>query len=123
MTDTSSSSYKIKPLNGVATYPTWAIKLMDILNEVGLYEYVFSSKTGKPVLTPASTRTIPGATTDAPSTTQTIPGITQADIDDWETKQHKALSIICLRVADAPMAYIQTSTTGIDAWTKLQDIY
>jgi hypothetical protein len=73
---------------------------MDILNEAGLYEYVFSSKTNKPLITSAGTRTIPGATSDAPSTTETIPTITQADIDNWETKQCKALSIICFRVAD-----------------------
>jgi hypothetical protein len=102
----SSSSYKIKPLDGAATYPTWSIKLMDILTEAGLYEYVFGSKTYRPVLAPQRTVTIPGNTPDAPTTTQTIPAVTEADIEDWETKQRKALSTIRLRVGDAPMVYV-----------------
>jgi hypothetical protein len=83
----SPSSYKIKPLDGASTYPTWSIKLMDILTEADLYEYVFGSKTSRPIITPQREVTVPGNTPNAPSTKKIIPAVTESDLEDWNSKQ------------------------------------
>jgi hypothetical protein len=74
--------------------------------------------------TPAATNTTSStATKGAGQSTSTTAVITQADVDDWTSKQKKALSHIRLRVGDGPMAYIRNTATGAEAWETLESIY
>jgi hypothetical protein len=44
----NSHAYKIKLLDGATSYPSWAIKMMDILTDQELDIYVTGSKCDKP---------------------------------------------------------------------------
>ncbi|KAJ6550637.1 hypothetical protein DFH09DRAFT_925831, partial [Mycena vulgaris] len=44
-------------------------------------------------------------------------------IAEWDSKDRKALSQICLRVADDPLVYITDATTSKAAWDTLADTY
>ena len=67
-TNGSLNVYQIEPLKGVGNYAVWKIKMMDILTDQGLWEYVD-----------------PGT---APSDTNQKPA--------WEKKDRTALSMIRL---------------------------
>lgn len=77
MSDDSTSSYRIEPLNG-DNYHTWRIQMMDILAELELWEYVN------------------GATT--------MP-VDAAQQPAWRKKDAKALRAIRLRVAKDVLVY------------------
>ena len=76
-TNGSSNVYWIEPLKGTDNYTVWKIKMMDILTDQGLWEYVD-----------------PGM---APSDTNQKPA--------WEKKDRTALSTIRLQVADKLVVY------------------
>ncbi|KAF7371628.1 polyprotein [Mycena venus] len=101
----SSNAYRIKPLEGAQGYPTWATKIMDILTELNYDKYITRSCCDKPII---------------PNQTDTA---AIAALTEWERKQRKALTVVCLRVAEGPMAYIQRAITGVEAWNKLQSVY
>ncbi|KAF7371743.1 hypothetical protein MVEN_00030800 [Mycena venus] len=101
----SSNAYRIEPLEGAQGYPTWATKIMDILTELDYDEYITGSHCEKPI--------VPNQTGTAAI----------AALTEWERKQCKSLTVIRLRVAQGPMAYIQRATTGVEAWNKLQSVY
>jgi Domain of unknown function (DUF4219) len=47
MSDTTGSTtnvYRIEPLKGAENYAVWKIKMMDILTDQGLWEYVSGTK-------------------------------------------------------------------------------
>ena len=101
MSDSSNShAYKIKLLDGATSYPSWAIKMMDILTDQELDIYVTGSKRDKPADTAK-----------------------REDKEAWERGTRKALSSIRLRVGEGPMAYIRRATNAKEAWEKLQSIY
>ena len=101
MSDSSNShAYKIKLLDGAASYPSWQTKMMDILTDQDMDKYVTGSQADKPTGT-----------------------VKPEDMEKWERGTRKALSSIRLRVGEAPMAYIRRSTTAKEAWNKLQSIY
>src|SRR5579859_2903306 len=101
MSDSNNShAYKIKLLDGAASYPSWATKMLDILTDQDMDKYVTGSQANK------------------------LTGTVEAgDIEKWERGQCKALSSIRLRVGESPMAYIRRATTAKEAWEKLQSIY
>ena len=76
-TNGSSNVYWIEPLKGTDNYTVWKIKMMDILTDQGLWEYVD-----------------PGM---APSDTNQKPA--------WEKKDRTALSTIRSQVADKLLVY------------------
>ncbi|CDO74218.1 hypothetical protein BN946_scf184718.g2 [Trametes cinnabarina] len=91
MTDDSSSSYRIEPLNG-DNYHTWRIQMMDILAKLELWEYV------------AGTTSLPTDPSQQPA---------------WRKKDAKALRAIRLRVAKDVLVYTQDATTSKEAWDTL----
>ena len=49
MSDSSNShAYKIKLLNGAASYPSWSTKMMDILTDQDMDKYVTGPKSDRP---------------------------------------------------------------------------
>src|ERR1700678_4181667 len=101
MSDSSNShAYKIKLLDGAASYPSWATKMMDILTDQDMDKYVTGPQSARPTDT-----------------------VTVEDMAKWERGSRKALSSIRLRVGESPMAYIRRATTAKEAWDKLQSIY
>lgn len=101
MSDSNNShAYKIKLLDGAASYTSWAVKMMDILTDQDMDKYITGPLSVKPT----------GTTTPE-------------EMDKWERGTRKALSSIRLRVGESPMAYIRRSTEAKEAWDKLQSIY
>ena len=90
----SSNVYRIEPLKGADNYAVWKIKMMDILTDQGLWEYVD-----------------PGT---APSDTNQKPA--------WEKKDRTALSTIRLRVADKLLVYVASAKSSKDAWDTLKGL-
>ncbi|KAJ7648161.1 hypothetical protein B0H17DRAFT_1148121 [Mycena rosella] len=99
----SNSAYLIKQLEGAQGYSAWATKMIDILTDQDMDDYVTGIKTRAPVARDEA---------DASEI---------AALADWRKKQRKALSAIRLGVAEGPMAYIQNATTAVNAW-KSEDI-
>ena len=93
-TNGSSNVYQIEPLKGADNYAVWKIKMMDILTDQGLWEYVD-----------------PGT---APSDTNQKPA--------WEKKDRTALSTIRLWVADKLLVYIASSKSSKEAWDSLKGL-
>ncbi|CAK5269961.1 unnamed protein product [Mycena citricolor] len=100
---TDNSAYRIKPLENAESYSSWSTKMINILMDQDLDDYVIGSKQTQP--------TVSSDTAGA------------VVMEGWKKKQRKALSAIRLRVGDGPMAYIQACTTGINAWVRLQRVY
>ncbi len=92
----SHSVYKIDPLKGAENYPTWKIKMIDILTDLDLIEYA------------DGTKKVPA---DAAAKTT------------WSKSDRKALSTIRLRVSDGPLVYISGLKTSAEAWKALKDMY
>ena len=82
MSDSTTSAYRIQHLTGEDNYPTWAIKMMDILTDLGLLEYVLGTN-----IKPVHTLNSAGAVVD-PN------GTKAAEIAAWEKKDRQALSQI-----------------------------
>lgn len=101
----SNSAYRIKQLEDARGYSAWATKMIDVLTDQDLDDYVIGSKTAEP-------------TVGENASAQAV-----AAHAEWKKKQRKALSAIRLRVGDGPMAYIQMATTAVDARTKLARVY
>ena len=93
-TNGSSNVYWIEPLKGVDNYMVWKIKMMDILTDQGLWEYLD-----------------PGM---APSDTNQKPA--------WEKKDRMALLTIRLRVADKLLVYVASSKSSKEAWDSLKGL-
>lgn len=92
----STSVYRIDPLKGPDHYPTWKIKMTDILTDLGLWEYVSGDLK---------------APTDADQ------------LAAWKKKDRQALSTIRLRVADETIVYIASATTSKGAWDTLKHTF
>ena len=90
MSDTTGSTtnvYRIEPLKGAENYAVWKIKMMDILTDQGLWEYVSGT-----------------APTDLDK------------IDAWNKKDRTALSTIRLCIADKLLVYVASVKTAKTAW-------
>jgi hypothetical protein len=111
MSDVTTSAYRIQHLLGEENYPTWAVKLTDILTDQGLIDYVLGI-----IPCPQHTFSAAGTIID-PQGTQA------AAILAWERKDRQALSQIRLRVSDDPLVYITDTTTSSSAWRTLADMY
>ena len=92
----SQSVYRIDPLKGPENYPTWKIKMIDILTDLGLIDYADGSLKAQ---------------------------AEAALVADWKKSDRKALSTIRLQVSDGPLVYIAGSKTSAEAWKALKDMY
>ncbi|OJT11738.1 Retrovirus-related Pol polyprotein from transposon TNT 1-94, partial [Trametes pubescens] len=95
MSDDSSSSYRIEPLNG-DNYHTWRIQMQDILAELELWEYV------------SGNNTLPANTTQQSA---------------WCKKDAKALRAIRLRIAKDVLVYAQDAKTSKEVWDTLAETF
>ena len=93
---TSSGSYRIEPLKGEVNYQTWKVQMMDILNELELWEYVDGSKP------------FPDDKTQQPG---------------WKKKDAKALRAIRLRLANDIISDVRDAETAKEAWDSLAQTY
>ncbi|KAJ8501830.1 hypothetical protein ONZ51_g377 [Trametes cubensis] len=95
MTDNSSSSYRIEPLNG-NNYHTWIIQMANILTKLELWEYVTGTCTllADPAQQPV-----------------------------WHKKDVKALCAIRLCVAKDVLVYAQDVKTSKVAWDTLAETF
>src|SRR3954463_14062378 len=93
-----TTSYQIDPLKGIENYATWKIKIIDILDDMGLSEHIEG-------LIPA------------PQSASTSSGklVSQSKDADWDSKDRKALSAIRLRVVDTMLVYITNIKAAGDA--------
>lgn len=73
MSDSTTSAYHIQHLLGEDNYRTWSVKLMDILTDQGLVDYVTGG-----IPRPVHTLNAAGTIVD--------PNGTQATISEWERK-------------------------------------
>src|SRR3954468_18283208 len=111
MSSTSgTTSYRIDPLKGIKNYATWKIKIIDILDDMGLSEHIEG-----PLPTPSP----------APQSASTSSGklVSQSKSVDWDSKDRKALTAIRLRVADTMLVYVANVKTAGDAWRILRDLF
>ena len=99
MSDASTSAYRIQHLQGEENYQTWAVKITDILSDLGLDDYA-KGRIPKP---------------NAPDT--------DSAVIEWSRKDRQALSAIRLRVADGPLVYITSALTSKAAWDTLANTY
>src|SRR4051812_31902138 len=85
-TSSGSSAYWINPLKGTKNYATWKIKIADILNDMGLSEYI----------------------EDWPPVALTSLGklVSQSQSADWDSNDQRALTAIWLRVVDTILVYV-----------------
>src|SRR5271155_5422974 len=93
VTTGSTNVYRIEPLKGAENYAVWKIKMMDILTDQGLWDYV--------------TETAP-----------TDPDLLSA----WNKKDRTALSTIRLRIADKLLVYVASAKTAKAAWEALKNL-
>jgi hypothetical protein len=95
-TNESSGNYRIDPLRGAENYTTWRVQISDILTDMGLWEY----------------------------TTGTITKPTDpAKLEEWQKKDRKALTAIRLRVSNAMMAHVISSSTSKEAFDSLSNVF
>jgi hypothetical protein len=90
----SSNIYRIELLKGTDNYAVWKIKMMDILTDQGLWEYVD-----------------PGT---APEDANQKSG--------WDKKDRTALLTIRLQVADKLLVYVASSKSAKEAWNTLKGL-
>lgn len=69
--------YRIQHLLGVENYPTWSVKIMDILTDLNIDGY------------PLGKKPLPVLATSTP--------VTQADIDEWHKKDRQGNPTSCCR--------------------------
>jgi hypothetical protein len=84
---------------------------MDILTDQGLIDYANGD-----IPRPQHTINTAGTIVDPNGTQATT-------ISEWDSKDRKALSQICLRVADDPLVYITDATTSKAVWDTLANTY
>src|ERR1700678_492622 len=89
----TTNIYQIEPLKGAENYAIWKIKMMDILTDQGLWDYVTE-------------------------TAQTDPDL----LNTWNKKDRTALSMIRLRIADKLLVYIASAKTAKAAWEALKNL-
>src|SRR4051812_38460858 len=107
MSSTSgTTSYRINPLKAIENYATWKIKIIDILDDMGLREHIEG-----PLPMPQSASTSSGKSAS------------QSKSADWDSKDRKALTAIWLRVADTMLVYVANVKTASDAWRILHDLF
>jgi hypothetical protein len=95
-TNEGSGNYRIDPLRGAENYTTWRVQILDILTDMGLWEY----------------------------TTGTITKPTDATkLEEWQKKDRKALTAIRLRVSNAMMAHVISSDTSKEAFDSLSNVF
>ena len=90
----SSNVYRIELLKGADNYVVWKIKMINILTDQGLWEYV------------------------QPGTAPTD----EAQKLAWEKKDRSALSMIRLCVADKLLVYVASVATSKEAWETLKGL-
>ena len=107
MSSTSgTTSYQIDPLKGIKNYTMWKIKIIDILDDMGLSEHIED-----PIPMPQSALTSLGKSAS------------QSKDADWDSKDQKALTAIWLRVADTMLVYIANVKAAGDTWRILHDLF
>ncbi|TDL13567.1 hypothetical protein BD410DRAFT_846818 [Rickenella mellea] len=117
-----SSIYRIDPLKGAENYPTWKIKIKDILTDMGLEDHIVE-KLSKPSSTqPSGSGTTPTETGKDKEGSGGAAGA-QAAGPNWAKNDRTALSAIRLRVADIVLVYIANATTALEAWKTLRNIF
>lgn len=89
----NTNVYRIEPLKGAENYAVWKIKMMDILTDQGLWEFVEG----------------------------TAPAEEKEQVA-WTKKDWTALSMIRLRIADKLLVYVASTTTAKQAWTTLKEL-
>src|SRR4051812_36437718 len=105
MSSTSgTTSYWINPLRGIKNYAMWKIKIIDILDDMGLSKHIEGL-----LPTPQSALTSSGKLAS------------QSKDVDWDSKDRKALTAIRLRVADTMLVYVANLKMAGDAWRILHD--
>src|SRR3954467_7894123 len=106
MSSTSgTTSYRIDPLKGIENYATWKIKIINILDDMGLSKHIEG-----PLPAPQSALTSSGKSAS------------QSKDTDWDSKDQKALTAIWLRVADTMLVYVANIKTAGDAWRILGNL-
>lgn len=99
MASETSPLHRIDALKGAENYSVWKIKMIDILTDLDLLDYV------------------DGTMEQPTDETRTD------DQKQWKSKDQRALSAIRLRVGDAALVYIAGSKTSKDAWDTLKAMY
>jgi hypothetical protein len=95
MAETTTSSYRIDPLQGAENYAVWKIKMTDILTDQGYMEIVDGS--------------------------ETLPTV-EAENKLWKKKDRAALSMIRLRIADKMLIYVASSKSSNGAWNTIKQM-
>ncbi|KAF8900530.1 hypothetical protein CPB85DRAFT_1201949, partial [Mucidula mucida] len=90
------SVYRIDFLRGPENYPVWKIKMLDIMTDQSLNDYI-------------------AETAAAPSDASLVAA--------WKKSDRKALSTIRLRVSDNVLVYIANATSAKGAWDTLRNMY
>ncbi len=94
--DGGTGSYRIDPLKGAENYPTWRVQMLDILTDMGLWEYA-SGETPLPA--------------------------DKALAADWAKKDRKALTAVRLRVSNSMMAHVISAETSKEALDALSNVF
>ena len=93
-TRSTTNVYRIEPLKGAENYTIWKIKMMDILTDQGLWDYVTGT-----------------APTDA------------SQANTWNKRDRTTLSTIRLRIADKLLVYVASAKSAKIAWNALKDLF
>lgn len=93
----NSGSYRIEPLKGAKNYISWHVQIFDILNDLGLWNYVDGT-----ILMP---------TNDLDATLK------------WHKKDWKALIAIHLWITPTMMTYVLSATTSKGAYDALANMF
>ncbi|KAG9127787.1 hypothetical protein FRC07_009375 [Ceratobasidium sp. 392] len=93
-----SGMYKIDKLTGQDNYIVWRMRMVDVLVDCGLYDYV------------DGTSTDPGSVKPSEST-------------KWTSNDRKALSAIRLRCSDAISVQLVRFTSSKECWDHLNSLY
>lgn len=94
--DTTSGSYRIEPLKGAENYISWRIQIADVLNDLGLWEYVDET-----------------STEPADATLALV----------WRKNDRKVLTVIRLWVTSEMMTYVLSATTSKAAYDALANVF
>lgn len=98
----SASSYRIEHLKSPDNYPTWSVQVKDILSESNLFVYANGTKI-KPILAADNKN--------------------KAELDEWDTKDAKALTAIRTRISQPMMTYVIGAKTSSEAWSSLKAVF
>jgi transposase InsO family protein len=97
MADTTTNSVRIEPLKGTDNIIVWSVRVKDLLRSQKLWKYVDGT---------------------APKPTEGA-----ADQTAWAENDQSALTLIRLRVTDAPLMHIASAEDSKTAWDRLMEIY